>query len=50
MGEVRFVVKNPGAASGENGYCRACAQVMIALAQRRLDEMLAALGASSDDG
>jgi len=43
MGEPRFVVKNAGAAAGESGYCRACAEVIIAEAQRRLDQLLATL-------
>ena len=48
-GELRFVVKNTGAAAGESGYCRACAEIMISQAQRRLDQLLAALCASGDD-
>lgn len=32
-GELRFVVKVPGVATGEKGYCAACATEMIDKAQ-----------------
>lgn len=35
-GELRFVVKAPGPASGEKGYCAACATEMIDKAQTDL--------------
>jgi hypothetical protein len=47
MGEVRLVVKNAGAAAGENGYCLACAEVMISEAQHRLDQLIATLRTSN---
>ena len=42
-GQLRVVVKNPGPASGEHGYCAACGQAMLLAAQGRLVELLAAL-------
>lgn len=42
-GQPRVVVKNPGPASGQHGYCAACGQAMLLEAQRRLVELLAAL-------
>lgn len=44
-GEPRFVVKNPGPAAGEHGYCGACAQVIIKLAQDKLAALSTALDA-----
>lgn len=35
-GDPRLAVKNPGPAAGEDGYCGACAQAIIELAQDRL--------------
>ncbi len=49
MGELRFVVKNAGAAAGENGYCRSCAEVMITEAQQSLEQLLTALHDSGGD-
>ena len=37
-GELRLIVKNPGPASGESGYCITCAQHMLALARAELDQ------------
>jgi hypothetical protein len=42
-GELRFVVKAPGVATGEKGYCAACAAEMIEQARGdlvRLEEEL----------
>ena len=36
-GELRLIVKNPGPASGESGYCATCAQRMLAVAREELD-------------
>jgi hypothetical protein len=36
-GELRLIVKNPGPASGESGYCITCAQLMLAAAREELD-------------
>jgi hypothetical protein len=38
-GEPRFVVKGPGPAAGEKGYCRDCARAMLARARAVLDEL-----------
>jgi hypothetical protein len=35
-GELRLIVKNPGPASGESGYCVTCAQLMLAAAREEL--------------
>jgi hypothetical protein len=43
MGEPRFVVKNPGPAAGESGYCVTCAEIMLAEAQRTLAQLSATL-------
>jgi hypothetical protein len=43
-GEPRLVVKNPGPAGGEKGYCRDCALAMLALADERIRELAAELG------
>lgn len=43
-GELRFVVKDPGPAGGEKGYCRDCAHAMLAVAARRLEEFEGELG------
>jgi hypothetical protein len=37
-GELRLIVKNPGPASGESGYCITCAHQMLALARAELDQ------------
>lgn len=44
-GQPRLVVKNPGPAAGEDGYCGACAQVMLKAAK----ETLAGLQTALDD-
>ena len=49
MGEPRFVVKNAGAAAGENGYCGPCGELMIANAQLKLAELLETLQSASSD-
>lgn len=36
-GELRFVVRNPGPAGGEKGYCAACGVAMVEAARRELD-------------
>jgi hypothetical protein len=38
-GQLRFVVKNPGPASPERGYCRRCAIQMLKKAQGDLEEL-----------
>jgi hypothetical protein len=38
-GELRFIVKNPGPASGEKGYCAKCAVEMLNRAHARIDEL-----------
>lgn len=43
-GEQRLVVKDPGPAAGEHGYCTACAQEMLQQAEQRLLELRATLG------
>lgn len=35
-GEPRLVVKNPGPAAGEDGYCGTCARIMLEAAENRL--------------
>jgi hypothetical protein len=35
-GEPRFVVREPGPAGGEKGYCAACASVMLDAAEAEL--------------
>jgi hypothetical protein len=42
-GELRVVVKEPGALSGP-GYCGDCARKMLDLAEERIAELRAALG------
>ncbi|MFN8232235.1 MAG: hypothetical protein U0V56_01710 [Actinomycetota bacterium] len=42
-GQLRFVVKNPGPAQGEKGYCKRCAKVMINRARGGLDDLEAYL-------
>lgn len=43
QGEPRLVVKNPGPAAGEDGYCGACAQMMLKAAWDKLAGLQAAL-------
>ncbi len=43
QGQPRLVVKNPGPAAGEDGYCGACAQVMLKAAQDTLAGLKTAL-------
>lgn len=43
-GQPRLVVKNAGPASGQDGYCAACGQVMLLAAQSSLAGLLASLG------
>ncbi len=38
-GELRFIVKNPGPASGESGYCAKCAAEMLRRAEARIEEL-----------
>ena len=45
MGEPRLVVKNPGPAAGEDGYCGTCAQAMLQAAQDKLAGLHTALDA-----
>ncbi len=42
-GESRFVVKAPGPAAGERGYCAACAMEMIEKAHSDLAQLKAEL-------
>lgn len=37
-GEPRFIVRNPGPAGGEKGYCADCGAAMLESARRELDE------------
>jgi hypothetical protein len=43
-GDLRLVVKEPGPASGEQGYCAPCGLVMLAAARQALDQHVEALG------
>ena len=38
-GQPRFVVRNPGIAQGEKGYCKRCAKLMISRAHAALDDL-----------
>lgn len=38
-GQPRFVVRNPGPAEGEKGYCKRCAKAMITRARADLDDL-----------
>lgn len=38
-GEPRFVVKGPGPAAGERGYCESCARKMLDVSETRLAEL-----------
>ncbi len=42
-GELRLIVKEPGPASGEQGYCAPCGLMMLVLARSALDEYVEAL-------
>ena len=42
-GEARFVIRDPGPAGGEKGYCRECAIEMLSAADVQLAELRAAL-------
>lgn len=42
-GEPRFVVRDPGPAGGERGYCAACAAAMLAASEAQLEELRASL-------
>jgi hypothetical protein len=42
-GEPRFVVRDPGPAGGEKGYCRECALEMLGAAEVQLAALYAAL-------
>jgi hypothetical protein len=48
-GELRLIVKNPGPASGEYGYCVTSAQLMLALARDELDGHSRSLAGSSEE-
>lgn len=43
QGQDRFVVRNPGFAQGEKGYCKRCAKAMIRKARKDLDVLEADL-------
>jgi hypothetical protein len=47
-GELRLIVKNPGPASGESGYCITCAQLMLTSAQEELDGHCVSLGCAAE--
>ena len=38
-GELRFVVKDPGPAGAEKGYCATCAQEMLEGLERQLRDL-----------
>lgn len=38
-GEPRFVIKAPGVATPEKGYCAGCGREMIAQSEKRLEEL-----------
>lgn len=48
-GEVRFVVKEPGAAAGEFGYCAECAREMIDRAHEELTKLRASLSGAAPE-
>ena len=48
-GEPRLIVKNPGPASGESGYCITCAQHMLALARAELDRHSQSLDGTDEE-
>lgn len=43
-GEPRFVIRDPGPAGGEKGYCAACAIEMLGAAEAQIVELRAELG------
>jgi hypothetical protein len=43
QGQDRFVIRNPGFAQGEKGYCKRCAKAMIREARKELDALEARL-------
>jgi hypothetical protein len=43
-GERRLIVKAPGVATREYGYCKACGVKMLERARKELDEVQSALG------
>ena len=43
-GELRFVVRDPGPAGGEKGYCADCAREMVGASEAQLRELRADLG------
>lgn len=43
-GELRFVVRDPGPATPERGYCTKCAAAMLKLAKKNLQAIEAELG------
>lgn len=45
-GQARMVVREPGIATGEAGYCAACGLAMIEQAKAALDELERRLNAS----
>lgn len=44
-GEARLVLKDPGPAAGEKGYCIECGRAMIDKAEAQLGDLRAALDA-----
>jgi hypothetical protein len=48
-GQLRLIVKNPGPASGEYGYCITCAQLMLALAREELDGHFRSLAGTDEE-
>lgn len=42
-GELRFVIRDPGPAGSEKGYCAACGLEMIRAAKAQLGELESAL-------
>lgn len=42
-GEPRFVVRDPGPAAGEKGYCADCAAVMLEATEAQLQDLWANL-------
>jgi hypothetical protein len=48
-GEPRLIVKNPGPASGESGYCITCAQHMLSLARAELDRHSRSLARTAEE-
>ena len=42
-GEPRFVVREPGPAGGEKGYCESCARAMLNAAEAEIAELRTSL-------